>query len=115
MKKYSYVIGNPPYITITHKIQKEKINMNNKKIMKVTSTIPLLLTLALTACGTQNSQTLTMVEEVTQTDGTRETDTNTEVAADTESPWRRGMLWSGSSVWTTVLRGRCSWLRSRWI
>lgn len=45
MKKYSYVIGNPPYITITHKIQKEKINMNNKKIMKVTSTIPLLLTL----------------------------------------------------------------------
>ena len=30
--------------------------MNNKKIMKVTSTIPLLLTLALTACGTQNSQ-----------------------------------------------------------
>lgn len=39
MKKYSYVIGNPPYITITHKIQKEKINMNNKKIMKVTSTI----------------------------------------------------------------------------
>ena len=56
MKKYSYVIGNPPYITITHKIQKEKINMNNKKIMKVTSTIPLLLTLALTACGTQNSQ-----------------------------------------------------------
>ena len=86
MKKYSYVIGNPPYITITHKIQKEKINMNNKKIMKVTSTIPLLLTLALTACGTQNSQTLTMVEEVTQTDGTRETDTNTEVAADTESP-----------------------------
>ena len=86
MKKYSYVIGNPPYITITNKIQKEKINMNNKKIMKVTSTIPLLLTLALTACGTQNSQTLTMVEEVTQTDGTRETDTNTEVAADTESP-----------------------------
>ena len=86
MKKYSYVIGNPPYITITNKIQKEKINMNNKKIMKVTSTIPLLLTLALTACGTQNSQTLTMVEEVTQTDSTRETDTNTEVAADTESP-----------------------------
>lgn len=34
MKKYSYVIGNPPYITITNKIQKEKINMNNKKIMK---------------------------------------------------------------------------------
>lgn len=55
MKKYSYVIGNPPYITITHKIQKEKINMNNKKIMKVTSTIPLLLTLALTACGTQDT------------------------------------------------------------
>lgn len=58
MKKYSYVIGNPPYITITHKIQKEKINMNNKKIMKVTSTIPLLLTLALTACGTQDTQLL---------------------------------------------------------
>ena len=114
MKKYSYVIGNPPYITITHKIQKEKINMNNKKIMKVTSTIPLLLTLALTACGTQNSQTLTMVEEVTQTDGTRETDTNTEVAADTESPLAQ-RPWSGSSVWTTVLRGRRSWLRSRWI
>ena len=25
MKKYSYVIGNPPYITITNKIQKESV------------------------------------------------------------------------------------------
>ena len=115
MKKYSYVIGNPPYITITHKIQKEKINMNNKKIMKVTSTIPLLLTLALTACGTQDTQLLTVTEESMQETATQETEANTETAADTESPWRRGMLWSGSSVWTTVLRGRCSWLRSRWI
>lgn len=65
MKKYSYVIGNPPYITITHKIQKEKINMNNKKIMKVTSTIPLLLTLALTACGTQNSRKRTISSTLT--------------------------------------------------
>lgn len=67
-------------------IQKEKINMNNKRIMKATSAIPLLLSLALTACGTQESQPLTMAEEVIQTDSTRETDTNTEVATDTESP-----------------------------
>ena len=71
---------------ITHKIQKEKINMNNKKIMKTTSAISLLVSLALTACGTQDSQPLAMVEEVIQTDSTRETDTNTEVATDTESP-----------------------------
>lgn len=86
MKKYSYVIGNPPYITITHKIQKEKINMNNKKIMKVTSTIPLLLTLALTACGTQDTQLLTVTEESMQETATQETEANTETAADTESP-----------------------------
>ena len=86
MKKYSYVIGNPPYITITHKIQKEKINMNNKKIMKVTSTIPLLLTLALTACGTQDTQLLTVTEESMQETATQETEANTETATDTESP-----------------------------
>lgn len=86
MKKYSYVIGNPPYITITHKIQKEKINMNNKKIMKVTSTIPLLLTLALTACGTQDTQLLTATEESMQETATQETEANTETATDTESP-----------------------------
>lgn len=86
MKKYSYVIGNPPYITITHKIQKEKINMNNKKIMKVTSTIPLLLTLALTACGTQDTQLLTATEESMQETATQETEANTETTTDTESP-----------------------------
>lgn len=86
MKKYSYVIGNPPYITITNKIQKEKINMNNKKIMKVTSTIPLLLTLALTACGTQDTQLLTVTEESMQETATQETEANTETATDTESP-----------------------------
>lgn len=86
MKKYSYVIGNPPYITITHKIQKEKINMNNKKIMKVTSTIPLLLTLALTACGTQDTQLLTVTEESMQETATQETEANTETTTDTESP-----------------------------
>ncbi len=60
--------------------------MNNKRIMKATSVIPLLFSLALTACGTQDSQPLTMAEEMTQTDSTGETDTNTEVVTDTESP-----------------------------
>lgn len=40
---------------ITHKIQKEKINMNNKRIMKATSAISLLVSLALTACGMVNA------------------------------------------------------------
>lgn len=54
--------------------------------MKTTSAISLLVSLALTACGTQDSQPLAMVEEVIQTDSAGETDTNTEVATDTESP-----------------------------
>lgn len=60
--------------------------MNNKRIMKATSTISLLVSLALTACGTQDSQPLTMAEEVIQTESTGETDTNTEVATDPEGP-----------------------------
>ena len=89
--------------------------MNNKRIIKTISAIALLLSLSLTACGTQDTQLLTATEESMQETATQETEANTETTTDTESPWRRGMPWSGSSVWTTVLRDRRSWQRSRWI
>ena len=60
--------------------------MNNKRIIKTTSAIALLLSLSLTACGTQDTQILTVVEESMQETGTQETEANTETATDTESP-----------------------------
>ena len=60
--------------------------MNNKRIIKTTSAIALLLSLSLTACGTQDTQLLTATEESMQETGTQETDTNTETTTDTESP-----------------------------
>ena len=60
--------------------------MNNKRIIKTTSTITLLLSLALTACGTQDTQLLTATEESMQETVTQETEANTETATDTESP-----------------------------
>ena len=60
--------------------------MNNKRIIKTTSAIALLLSLSLTACGTQDTQLFTATEESMQETGTQETDANTETAADTESP-----------------------------
>ena len=60
--------------------------MNNKRIIKTTSTITLLLSLALTACGTQDTQLLTATEESMQETVTQETEANTETTTDTESP-----------------------------
>lgn len=60
--------------------------MNNKRIIKTTSAIALLLSLSLTACGTQDTQLLTATEEPMQETATQETDANTETATDTESP-----------------------------
>ena len=71
---------------VTTKIQKEKMKMNNKRMIKTTSAIALLLSLSLTACGTQDTQLLTAVEESMQETGTPETEANTETATDTESP-----------------------------
>ena len=60
--------------------------MNNKRIIKTTSAIVLLLSLSLTACGTQDTQLLTATEESMQETVTQETEANTETATDTESP-----------------------------
>lgn len=59
---------------------------NNKRIIKTTSAIALLLSLSLTACGTQDTQLLTATEESMQETATQETEANTETATDTESP-----------------------------
>ena len=60
--------------------------MNNKRIIKTTSAIALLLSLSLTACGYQDPQLLTATEESMQETATQETEANTETATDTESP-----------------------------
>ena len=60
--------------------------MNNKRIINTTSAIALLLSLSLTACGTQDTQLLTATEESMQETATQETEANTETATDTESP-----------------------------
>lgn len=70
----------------TQKIQKEKTKMNDKRIVKTISAIALLLSLALTACGTQDFQPLTAVEQTVQAIGTQEAEAATETVADTESP-----------------------------
>jgi len=71
---------------ITQKIQKEKTKMNDKRIVKTIPAIALLLSLALTACGTQDFQPLTAVEQTVQAIGTQEAEAATETVADTESP-----------------------------
>ena len=71
---------------ITQKIQKEKTKMNDKRIVKTIPAIALLLSLALTACGTQDFQPLTAVVQTVQAIGTQEAEAATETAADTESP-----------------------------
>lgn len=60
--------------------------MNNKRIIKTIFAIALLLSLSLTACGTQDTQLLTATEESMQETATQETEANTETATDTESP-----------------------------
>lgn len=60
--------------------------MNNKRIIKTIPAITLLLSLSLTACGTQDSQPLTVVEQTVQAIDTREAEATMETAVDTESP-----------------------------
>ena len=60
--------------------------MNNKKIIKTISATALLLSLSLTACGTEDTQLLTATEESMQETATQETEVNTETTTDTESP-----------------------------
>ena len=69
--------------------------MNNKRMINTTFTMVLLLSLALTACGTQDTQLLTATEESVQETATQETEANTETVADTESPLtqRDAMEW----------------------
>lgn len=69
-----------------HKNTERENKMNNKRIIKTTSAIALLLSLSLTACGTQDTQLLTATEESMQETATQETEANTETATDTESP-----------------------------
>lgn len=69
-----------------HKNTERENKMNNKRIIKTISAIALLLSLALTACGTQDTQLLTATEESMQETATQETEANTGTAADTESP-----------------------------
>lgn len=70
----------------TQKIQKEKTKMNDKRIVKTIPAVTLLLSLALTACGTQDFGPLTAVEQTVQAIGTQEAEAATETVADTESP-----------------------------
>lgn len=60
--------------------------MNDKRIVKTIPVIALLLSLALTACGTQDFGPLTAVEQTVQAIGTQEAEAATETVADTESP-----------------------------
>lgn len=60
--------------------------MNDKRIVKTIPVLALLLSLALTACGTQGFQPLTAVEQTVQAIGTQEAEAATETVADTESP-----------------------------
>lgn len=69
-----------------HKNTERENKMNNKRIIKTISAIALLLSLSLTACGTQDTQLLTATEESMQETATQETEANTETATDTESP-----------------------------
>lgn len=60
--------------------------MNDKRIVKTIPAVTLLLSLALTACGTQDIQPLTAVEQTVQAIGTQEAEAATETVADTDSP-----------------------------
>ena len=60
--------------------------MNDKRIVKTIPAVTLLLSLALTACGTQDFGPLTAVEQTVQAIGTQEAEAATETVADTESP-----------------------------
>ena len=61
-----------------HKNTERENKMNNKRIIKTISAIALLLSLSLTACGTQDTQLLTATEESMQETATQETEANTD-------------------------------------
>lgn len=79
---YSPILADIYYYKNTERENK----MNNKRIIKTISAIALLLSLSLTACGTQDTQLLTATEESMQETATQETEENTETTTDTESP-----------------------------
>ncbi len=79
---YSPILADIYYYKNTERENK----MNNKRIIKTISAIALLLSLSLTACGTQDTQLLTATEESMQETATQETEANTETTTDTESP-----------------------------
>lgn len=83
--RYSVFPHSCRYIYYYKNTEREN-KMNNKRIIKTTSAIVLLLSLSLTACGTQDTQLLTATEESMQETVTQETEVNTETATDTESP-----------------------------
>ena len=83
--RYSVFPHSCRYIYYYKNTEREN-KMNNKRIIKTTSAIVLLLSLSLTACGTQDTQLLTATEESMQETVTQETEANTETATDTESP-----------------------------
>lgn len=83
--RYSVFLCSCRYMYYYKNTEREN-KMNNKRIIKTTSAIALLLSLSLTACGTQDTQLLTATEESMQETATQETEANTETATDTESP-----------------------------
>ena len=83
--RYSVFPHSCRYIYYYKNTEREN-KMNNKRIIKTISAIALLLSLSLTACGTQDTQLLTATEESMQETVTQETEANTETATDTESP-----------------------------
>ena len=83
--RYSVFSYSCRYIYYYKNTEREN-KMNNKRIIKTISAIALLLSLSLTACGTQDTQLLTATEESMQETATQETEANTETTTDTESP-----------------------------
>ncbi len=79
--------------------------MKNKKILQATSTLALLLPLALTACGTQDSQPLTVVEQATEAsaENVQENAVDTKAEAETDSPLaqRDALEWEQRLDYTT--------------
>lgn len=84
--------------------------MKNKKLLQVTSTFALLLPLALTACGTQDSQPLTVVEQATEAsvENVQENAVDTKAEAETDSPLaqRDALEWEQRLDYTTERQAR---------
>ena len=79
--------------------------MKNKKILQVTLTFAMLLPLALTACGTQDSQPLTVVDQAPEAsvENVQDNAGNTMTEAETDSPLaqRDAMEWEQRLDYTT--------------